>query len=148
MTTDSFTTTMTADVRPEDAYRAVLQPQTWWSTSIQGSAAEVGDEFVFDSPGHHLWRFRVTRLEEPHGITWLVLDDSSTEFVADPAEWNGTEVQFDIAARGDRTEVRFTHSGLVPQFECFEACSIGWTGYIQRSLHRLLTTGSGEPGRY
>jgi hypothetical protein len=35
--------------------------------------------------------------------------------------------------------------GLVPAFDCFEACSAGWTFYVGDSLLRLITTGKGKP---
>lgn len=148
MPAQSFTTTITVDRTPEDVFAAVNQPRSWWSTSIEGSADRVGEEFAFDSPGKHCWRFRVTELRAPQKIVWRVLDTSSTDFVDDVTEWNATEVHFDISTRDGQTEVRFTHAGLVPEFECFEACSTGWTGYIERSLRLLLTTGHGQPGAY
>lgn len=148
MTDRSFTTTATVENTAEDVYAAINRPRTWWSTAIEGSATAVGDEFVFDSPGHHCWRMRVVDLAPPRTVVWQVEDTSSTDFVDDPTEWNGTTIRFDVTSSDGRTEIRFTHAGLVPDFECFDACSAGWTGYIQRSLHRLLTTGQGEPGAY
>ncbi|MEV5962616.1 SRPBCC domain-containing protein [Kribbella sp. NPDC051952] len=148
MTDQSFTTTITVDRTPEEVYDAVIHPRAWWSDSIEGSAEHVGDRIAFDSPGHHNWRFEVTELVVPEKVVWRVLDSSSTDFVGDPTEWNGTEVRFDISTDAGRTSLRFTHAGLVPEFECFEACSTGWTGYVQRSLRSLLTTGTGEPGAY
>jgi hypothetical protein len=50
---------------------------------------------------------------------------------------------FDIARDESRTEVRFAHLGLVPEFECFDACSNAWGFYINGSLRRLITTGEG-----
>ena len=34
---------------------------------------------------------------------------------------------------------------LVPEFECFEACSSAWGFYVNGSLKRLITAGEGEP---
>lgn len=144
----SFTTSATVDRTAEEVYAAINHPQSWWSAAIRGSAREVGDEFVFDSPGHHCWRMRVIELAPSRTVEWQVLDTSSTDFVADPTEWNGTTIRFDIVAGDGHTTIRFTHAGLVPDFECFQACSTGWTGYIQSSLRRLLATGRGEPGAY
>jgi hypothetical protein len=39
----------------------------------------------------------------------------------------------------------FTHIGLVPEYECYEACNQGWTHYIQNSLKSLIETGKGLP---
>ena len=71
--------------------------------------------------------------------------DSYLSFVEDKTEWNGTKITFDISKKGDKTEVRFTHLGLVPEYECFENCSSAWGFYINRSLRNLITTGKRQP---
>jgi hypothetical protein len=43
------------------------------------------------------------------------------------------------------TEVRFTHAGLVPEYECFDVCSNAWGFFIGDSLRNLITTGDGTP---
>lgn len=35
--------------------------------------------------------------------------------------------------------------GLVPEQECFSACSNAWSQYIHQSLFNLVTTGKGQP---
>ena len=56
----------------------------------------------------------------------------------------GTTITFDIARKGDRTEVVFTHVGLKPAVECFDTCSDAWTSLIQGSLKELIETGKTE----
>jgi hypothetical protein len=65
--------------------------------------------------------------------------------VKDTAEWNGSKVTFEISRKGSKTELRFTHVGLVPEHECFDTCSNAWGFYVNDSLRRLITTGRGEP---
>lgn len=60
-------------------------------------------------------------------------------------KWNGTDIVFDIARKGGKTELRMTHVGLVPALECFDDCSGGWGFYFSRSLRALITTGKGQP---
>ena len=48
---------------------------------------------------------------------------------------------FEIARKGSLTEVRFTHVGLVPDDECYGACSNAWASLINGSLRTLMTTG-------
>ena len=50
----------------------------------------------------------------------------------------GTEISFEIAKRGNKTEVRFTHVGLVPGVECFGDCSNAWSSYISNSLRNFI----------
>jgi hypothetical protein len=66
-------------------------------------------------------------------------------FIKDKTEWNGADVIFDITKKGDKTEVRFTHAGLVPAYECYDVCSNAWDQYITGSLRKLITTDKGEP---
>ena len=47
----------------------------------------------------------------------------------------------------DKTELRFTHVGLVPAFECYGDCSGAWGFYINDSLRSLITTGKGQPNQ-
>lgn len=54
-------------------------------------------------------------------------------------------MSFEISEQDDLTHVRSTHTGLTPEFECFDLCSNAWTGYITRSLRYLITTGTGQP---
>lgn len=77
-------------------------------------------------------------------MVWRVTD-SHLEFVSEPGEWTGSEIVFDIAPAADGAELRFTHVGLVPDVECYGACSAAWLHYINGSLHSLITTGEGLP---
>jgi hypothetical protein len=73
--------------------------------------------------------------------------DSRINFVKDKTEWKGTDIVFEVTKKGDKTELRFTHVGLVPAFECYGACSDAWGFYINDSLRSLITTGKGEPNQ-
>ena len=73
---------------------------------------------------------------------WHVTD-SHIDFVKDKAEWAGTDIVFDIRKKGDETEVRFTHVGLVPEVECYDACFEGWTFYVN-SLKKLIAKRAGD----
>lgn len=72
-------------------------------------------------------------------VTWRVLD-AALAFTNDPAEWAGTDISFDIARRGEVTKVRFTHRGLVPEFECLDRCSSARGFFVHESLRRLIAT--------
>ena len=56
-------------------------------------------------------------------------------------------VRFDISQQGNKTQLLFTHEGLVPAFECYDVCSPAWTHYVQGSLLPLITTGKGHPNQ-
>jgi hypothetical protein len=75
---------------------------------------------------------------------WLVTD-SNLNFIKNKAEWTGTKISFEISEKDNKTQVRFTHEGLVPEEECFDACSNAWSEYIHESLQYLITEGEGKP---
>ncbi len=47
--------------------------------------------------------------------------------------------------QGNQTELRFTHVGLVPAYQCYNVCSDAWGTYVKGSLRDLITTGKGQP---
>ncbi|MBS1602096.1 MAG: SRPBCC domain-containing protein, partial [Bacteroidetes bacterium] len=91
----------------------------------------------------HYSKQRLVEFVPDKKVVWLVTD-SSLNFVEDKDEWTGTKISFEVSSKGDKTEVRFTHEGLVPGQECYDACSNAWGDYIQKSLRSLISTGKGE----
>jgi len=73
-------------------------------------------------------------------VVWLVTD-SSLNFTEDVNEWTGTKISFEITEKDGKTELRFSHIGLVPEIECFDACSNAWTQLIRQGLFSLIVTG-------
>ncbi|MHB1931127.1 MAG: SRPBCC family protein [Acidimicrobiales bacterium] len=140
----SFTTTVAVTQRPEEAFEAIRNVRGWWSGRIEGGTSVVGDEFSYDVPDIHWCKFRITEVNPPRRISWLVLDSWLT-FTNVKDEWTGTKVTFDVFEQDGLTQVRFTHEGLTPEFECYELCSNAWTGYVTESLRHLITTGVGQP---
>lgn len=144
MSEQGFTTTISVDRTPLEVYDAAADPRGWWSETITGVTDEVGGEFEYEVEGIHYSKIRVTELVPGERVVWRVVDARLT-YIADETEWNDTEIRFDIAARGDGTELRFTHVGLVPDVECYGACANAWTFYIGSSLRELLARGAGSP---
>ena len=135
-----FTTKILLQEPPRKVFAAIKNVADWWSGEFTGSADRVGDEFTYRYKDFHVSRQRVTELVENRKIVWRVVD-SSLNFVAHKNEWNGTDITFEIARKGDQTELRFTHVGLGPEHECYGACSNGWTSLISGNLRSLITAG-------
>lgn len=52
---------------------------------------------------------------------------------------------FEISGKDGGAEVRFTHVGPVPQYDCYDVCSDAWAGYLSGSLRNLINAGEGQP---
>jgi Activator of Hsp90 ATPase homolog 1-like protein len=144
MNNQNFTATFTVEQTPEEAFAAINNVRGWWSGAIDGSTDKRGDEWTYRYKDVHYSKHKITEFVPGKKVVWLVLD-GYLSFVEDKTEWTGTTITFEIAKKGDKTEVRFTHVGLVPDYECYNACSNAWGSYINGSLRSLITTGKGEP---
>ena len=71
--------------------------------------------------------------------------DNRFNFTKDKSEWKNTKLIFEISTVGTGTKVKFTHEGLVPEYECYEICKDSWGGYIKKSLFNLINMGKGQP---
>ena len=94
----------------------------------------------------HYSKQKITEFIPNKKVVWTVLD-SKLNFIRDKTEWNGTKVVFEVSKKGPKTEVRFTHQGLLPEVECFDACSNAWGSYVNGSLKNLITKGKGQPNK-
>ncbi|MEV0247481.1 SRPBCC domain-containing protein [Nocardia sp. NPDC050712] len=146
MSTSDFTATITVAATPEAAFAAITDVRGWWSETIVGSTGTVGDSYFFEVPDAHRCTMTTTESIPGKRLVWHVTD-AYLSFVADTAEWEGTDVVFDLTEHDDRTEIRFTHVGLRPSGECYEVCSNAWGSYVRSSLFDLITTGTGDPFR-
>ncbi len=139
----SFTTTILVDKPAIDVFNAVNNVSGWWQGEIEGPTNEVGDEFTYRMKDFHYSKHKVTELIPGKKVVWLVTDSNLTSF-GDKTEWNGTKVIFDIDETNGQTQLRFTHEGLVPAFECYGSCSGAWGQLVQESLYSLIMTGKGK----
>jgi len=71
--------------------------------------------------------------------------DNYFNFTKDKREWTGNKIIFEITEKDKKTQLQFTQEGLVPEYECYDICSSGWSNYINNSLRSLITTGKGQP---
>lgn len=144
MSNQNYTTTFQVDQTPREVFDAINNVRGWWSGNIEGSTGKLGDVFTYRYEDVHYSKQKITEFVPGKKVVWHVLD-SGINFVKDKTEWNGTDVVFEITKKDDKTELRFTHVGLVPAIECYDACTDAWGGYIKGSLRSLITKGKGQP---
>ncbi len=140
-----YTTSYTVEQSPEQVFAAIVDVRGWWTGQVDGTTNELGAEFTYRHRPQHYSRQRVTELRDGRTVAWEVTE-SDLSFIADPDERTGTRIIFDILATEDGgSTLRFTHIGLMPDVECFGACTTGWLHYVGGSLRSLITTGKGLP---
>jgi len=120
-----LTYSFTVEQTQEEVFAAINDVRGWWSGEIEGETDKLGDVWTYRYKDIHYSKQRITELVPDKKVVWRVLD-GFLNFVDDKTEWTGTEITFEIAKKGDKTEVRFTHMGLVPEYECFDKCSSAW----------------------
>ncbi|MBD0333722.1 MAG: SRPBCC domain-containing protein [Chitinophagaceae bacterium] len=138
-----FTTTFFVDQTPAEVFNAVNNVRGWWQGEVEGSTDKAGDEFTYRMKDIHFSKQRVIEVVPEKKVVWVVID-SKLNFLKKKDEWTGTKLIFEIAEINNKTQLRFTHYGLVQDIECYGACSNGWSNLIQESLLSLITTGKGK----
>ena len=120
------------------AFQTTEAISAWWGP-ITGTAVE-GGRFRADFGEGRYHEIVVTSVE-PHRVEW-----TSAAAPHHHGEWEGTTMVFDLAPAGEGTRLSFRHAGLVPQLECYDNCSAGWT-QVLASLVSYVDTGKGHPYR-
>jgi len=143
MSSQDFTSVFMVDKTPKEAFDAINNVRGWWSGNIEGNTDKLGEEWTYRYEDIHYSKQKITEMIPDKKVVWTVLD-SYLNFVKDKTEWNGTKITFDIGEKDGKTEVRFTHMGLVPAYECYDDCSNAW-GFYMGSLKSLINKGKGKP---
>lgn len=140
MQNQDFSITILVDETPADVFNAINDVGAWWTgkPGVEGSANKTGDEFTYRYGDIHYSKQKLIELIPGKKIAWLVTD-SQLNFTSNKSEWTGTTINFEIVEKNNKTEIRFTHAGLVEDKECYTDCSNAWSSYIKDSLRNFIT---------
>jgi uncharacterized protein YndB with AHSA1/START domain len=117
-----------------DAIATLEGPSHWWTTIVTGSA-EVGDELRFGFAGlDERIVMRVEHARPPLAVGWSCVAHTRDN------EWTGSEVRFELAARGAQAcELDFSHVGISR-----DLVAAGWDRFLA-SLAAYAEHGPGAP---
>ena len=143
MNNQDFSTIILVDQSPAEVYKAVNNPRAWWSEDIEGDTDKLNAEWNYHFKENHRSKMKTIEMVPDKKVVWLVKDNYFA-FTKDKTEWTDNKITFEISQQGCKTQLVFTQIGLVPSYECYNVCRDAWTGFIQKSLHSLITTGKGQ----
>lgn len=143
MKKQDYIVTIVADITANKAFENITNVSGWWTQNLEGHSKKLNDEFTVYF-GDVYSTQKLVEVIPDKKIVWLVTDCRLT-WLKDKTEWKGTQMIFEISRAKDKTEIRFTHIGLVPGIECYNSCTKGWDHYIEQSLFKLVTEGKGLP---
>jgi len=139
-----YHTSIIVHATAQEAFDGINNVRGWWTENLEGSSEKPGDEFTVRFGDVHVSTQKLVEVIPDKKVVWLVTD-SQLNFIKDKQEWTGTKISFEIVEKDNKTTIDFTHHGLVPGIECFNACSNAWGDYINNSLRSLVNTGKGQP---
>jgi uncharacterized protein YndB with AHSA1/START domain len=144
MSKKDFTISLLVDQTPEEVFTAITNVRAWWSgyysEELIGDTEKLNDEFSFRAgPDVHYSKQKLVEVVPNMKIVWLVTE-SNLSFLEQTDEWTGTKVIFEIAKKGEKTQLTFTHQGLTSEVECYDACAPAWTQYVRNKLLPLIET--------
>ncbi|HEY0670345.1 MAG TPA: SRPBCC domain-containing protein [Sphingobacteriaceae bacterium] len=140
----NYTATLVVNTTLAGAFKKINSVTLWWTQNLEGRSENLNDEFTVRFGDVHESTQRIVELVPEKKVVWLVTN-SKLNFLENKQEWTDTRISFELSAQGNKTQVDFTHFGLVPQVECYNDCVKGWDYFIKGSLFKLLTEGKGTP---
>jgi hypothetical protein len=140
----SFTATIMVNKSEVEVFEAIKNFRGWWSEEIEGRTDKVNETFFYHYKDIHLCKIKLIEAVPGKRLVYQVTENDFN-FIEDKSEWVNTKLIFDIETRGNKTQITFTHEGLVPEYECYEVCNDAWSGYINNSLKNFIQTGKGNP---
>ncbi|MCX6352778.1 MAG: SRPBCC domain-containing protein [Bacteroidetes bacterium] len=140
----NYNATIVVSQTAGEAFKSINNVTKWWTENLEGSSHKLNDVFTLLWGGKSFVTIKIVEFVSDQKVVWQVTD-SYLEWLTDKMEWQNTKMSFEISTRDNKTEIYFTHIGLVPKVECYNDCVKGWDQYVKGSLVKLITEGKGQP---
>jgi uncharacterized protein YndB with AHSA1/START domain len=139
----SHTVTIEVAKSPHHVFECIRDVSKWWGgKDLKGNTRQLNDEFTITHGDSHYSKQKIMEVVPDQKIVWRITEGRLGWLERDKSEWTDTNLVFELAPRGDRTVIRFTHEGLVLDKECYSRCSEGWNLVIERYLFKFITDGT------
>src|SRR5207245_9764563 len=108
-----YVKTFAVDQTPKEAFDAINNVRGWWGGDFKGSTDKLGGEFTYRYEDLHRSKLKITEFIPNKKVVWLVLE-GGPKFTKDHTEWKRTTRMLKIHRTGEKTEIGYTHAGLLP----------------------------------
>lgn len=144
----SYTAAIEFAKSPKDGFKHINDVSKWWTryaggqqTEFEGQSTKLNDEFVLRHGENHYSKQKLIEVIPNKKIVWFVTDSKLNWIEKDQHEWTGTKMIFELISQGSKTELNFTHQGLVPEKECYDHSVQFWDMIIKEWLFNFITDG-------
>lgn len=144
MKKQDYTATISVNATSKETLDKISRVSEWWSTNFEGESSKLGDVFTVHFKSGDWYKIKIAELTPGKKIVWDVIAADQT-WHEDRDEWTGTKIVWELTPEKNGTKIDMTHEGLVPEFECYEKCKMGWDYLTQKSLFKFLTENKGLP---
>ena len=104
---------------------------TWWTKTASGDAA-IDAKFLLGFGADYQWKARITRFEPAKHIEFTMIEAHD--------DWLHTKIGVEISDLGERTKVKFYHTGWPELNDHYKGSVYCWGQYL-RILKRYLEYG-------
>lgn len=143
MKQQDYNAVISVKATPKQVFHAFNSVSKWWTENLDGSSNHLNDIFTVHF-GDTFVTHKIIEFVPDKKVVWQVTD-CNLHWLKDKKEWQDTTMSCEISPEKDGSKLSFTHIGIYPGVECFEACSLGWNEYIKGSLVKLISEGKGKP---
>jgi hypothetical protein len=141
----NYKRTILLNTSKENVYKAITAKINKWWTIHSNIADKLNDKLTVRFGETTVKEMLITELVTNKKVTWKVTKAHiDIKGLTTKDEWVGTEIKWEIISTKDGSEIHFEHKGLIPEFECYNACESGWN-YFLESLKLYLNIGKGTP---
>jgi len=146
MKKQSYSATIDVALSPKEVFTRLNAVSKWWAvvagevvSEFEGLSTNLGDEFTMGFGDMHYSKQKLIEVIPDKKVVWLVTESKLNWLEKNKEEWTNMEMVFEISPKGDLTELKFTHEGLVPEQECYSNCSRSWDMFIKDKLYNFMT---------
>ncbi len=142
----SYTTTIEFAESPKDVFKLIKDIPKWWinyadgrQTEIEGQSSNLNDEFILRHGERHYSKQKLIEVIPYKKIVWFVTDSKLNWVEKNKYEWTGTKMIFELSTQDNKTVLKFTHQGLVPEKECYDHSVQFWNMVIKEWLFNFIS---------